>query len=561
MKSAAPSVKETGTGPFPSLSRMKALENLHGSAAFARLPEIQDMGLFQTRGPYVGAVLDKERVRYLRHNGPEHILAFAPTRSGKGVGLVLPTLLSWEESALIYDIKGENWALTAGWRRMYAKNICLKYDPGSPEGSVRFNPLGEIRLGTPYEVGDTQTLTSMIVDPEGKGLVDHWARTSHALLVGTILHCLYTARSKGEEATLFSVASTLSDPSKPPDQLFDEMKTATYCNGCPHKVAAAAAQDMLNKADNEKSGVISTATSFLTLYQDPIVAANTSHSEFRISDLMNKDKPVSLYLVVRPSDKDRLKPLIRLVINQILRRLTEHMEFKNGTSVKHYRHRLLLMIDEFPSLGKLAVFQESLAFMAGYGLKAYLIIQDLSQLYDAYGKDEAILSNCHVQIAYAPNKVETAEWLSKKCGVTTIIKKNVSASGKPGILQQRQYSESYQETQRPLLTLDECQRLPGPKKDANGLITEAGDMLIFVAGFPPVYGRQILYFTDSTFIARARLEPPNETDRCDDQIKRNSMVKDAFHRSSHHTADLPAELQNILRRESDAIDANRNLAG
>lgn len=240
-------------------------------------------------------------------------------------------------------------------------------------------------------------------------------------------------------------------------------------------------------------------------------ARNTAVSHFKIHDLMNTEDPVSLYLVVPPSDKDRLRPLIRLVVTQIVRGLTEKMAFEGGRSVAAYKHRLLLMLDEFPSLGKLDVFEESLAFIAGYGLKAYLIIQDISQLWTAYGKDESIFSNCHVRVAYAPNKIETAELLSKMVGTATMVKHNEQYSG--GLFGGKtNVTNSTQESQRPLLTADEVMRLPAARKDAEGNVIEPGDMLIFMAGQTPIYGKQILYFMDPTFSQRARLPAPEITD-------------------------------------------------
>ena len=483
-------------------------EHIHGSAHWATLDEVKKTGLLGTgRGVYVGAYQhpDKQRIEYLRHDGPEHIMAFAPTRSGKGVGLVLPTLLSWPHSALIYDIKGENYALTAGWRRSEANNYALKFEPTATDGSsVRFNPLQEIRLRTDKEVSDVQNIVTMIVDPDGKGLNDHWAKTGHALLVGAVLHVLYAEPDK----TLSGVANFLSDPSRTLLDTLNYMLQTEHdpdgIRGWPenvHPVVAASARDMLNKSENEMSGVLSTAMSFLTLYRDPVVSKNTAFSEFRVRDLMNADRPVSLYLVVPPSDKDRLKPLIRLIINQVVRTLTEKMEFKDGRSVAGYKHRLLLLIDEFPSLGKLDIFEESLAFIAGYGMKAYLIIQDISQLWTAYGKDESIFSNCHVRVAYAPNKIETA------------VKESASYSGDRLQPMLGNVSTSMQEVSRALLTPDEVMRLPAAEKDAKGDVTESGDMLVFVAGHPPIYGKQILYFLDPTFSARAKVQSPSQSDR------------------------------------------------
>lgn len=498
-------------------------QSLHGSAHWASRQEVEQTGLPGSgSGVYVGAWNDTERgeLRYLRHNGPEHIMAFAPTRSGKGVGLVLPTLLSWPHSALIYDIKGENWALTAGWRKREADNHVIKFEPSAVDGSsARFNPLAEVRVGTQREVADVQNIMNMIVDPDGKGLKDHWQKSGHALLVGVTLHVLYAERDK----TLHGVISFLSEPSRPFEEsmkfILDTDHDMTgpgwpLADGSPnycHPVAAAAARDMLNKDDKERSGVLSSAISYLTLFRDPIVARNTAMSDFTVRDLMNDDKPVSLYLVVPPSDKDRLRPLMRLLINQVVRGLTEKMQFQDGRSVAGYKHRLLLMLDEFPSLGKLDVFEESLAFIAGYGLKAYLIIQDISQLWTAYGKEESIFSNCHVRVAFAPNKIETAELLSKMTGTATVVKMNHTMSGSL-FGSQSQIQSSTQETQRPLLTADEVMRLPAATKDARGNVTEPGDMLIFMAGQTPIYGKQILYFLDPVFSARAKVPAPEKSD-------------------------------------------------
>jgi type IV secretion system protein VirD4 len=508
------------------VSRRQSLSGryLHGSAHFATKQDIVNAGLLRRRnqpneGVYVGGWQERRTTHYLRHNGPEHVLAFAPTRSGKGVGLVLPTLLSWPHSALVLDIKGEAWAFTSGWRSTEAGTVCLKFDPSCRDGSsIAYNPLSEIRLGEDIEVADAQNIATMIVDVDGKGLYDHWTKTSQALLVGAILHCCYREQQAGREATLATIAQEFSDPTCHFSDTMTEWLEAehdplkhrgwTAPNGtrtATHPVVAATARDMMNREEKEASSVLSTANSFLTLYRDPIVAHHTSRSDVRIADLMQHDKPVSLYLIVNPADKDRLKPLIRLMLTQITRRLLERMEYAGGEVTPHYRHRLLMLLDEFPSLGKLEVFEETLAVMGGYGIKAFLIIQNLEQLRQRYGQYESIVANCHIRCSYAPNKYETAELLSKMTGTTTIQKSAVNVSGRRMAPWLAQTSVSIQEVQRPLLTPDEVMRLKGPIKDAVGRIKEPGDMLIFSAGFPPIYGRQILHFQDQTFKARAAL--------------------------------------------------------
>lgn len=461
----------------------------------------------------------RTKLHYMRHDGPEHIAAIAPTRSGKGVGLVIPTLNSWPHSVVVYDTKGENYILSAGWRKKHANNVVLRFDPAEPGTGCHFNPLNEVRFGSLYQVADVQNLVTMIVDPDGKGLNDHWAKTSHAFLTGVVLHALYLARDPKYtgQATLKFVGDLLADPERPVADLLNEMLSYQHGGNAPGEgdiqakhVIQSSARAMLNKDEKELSGVLSTAESFLTLYRDPIIAANTADSDFTVDDLMDHDKPVSLYLVVSPANKDRLKPLIRLVLNQIVRGRTRDsmMPDASGRVAAKYKHRLLMLLDEFPSLGRLDVFQESLAYLAGYGIKCYLIMQDVAQLYAAYTRDESIISNCHIRIAYAPNKVDTAEWMSKMTGQSTVVNERISVSGKRFGVLMDSVSMNYDSTQRPLLTPDECMRLRGPTKDKDGNIIEPGEMLIFVAGHAPIRGTQILFFRDPTLLARSQVPAP-----------------------------------------------------
>src|SRR5262249_31711213 len=161
-----------------------------------------------------------------------------------------------------------------------------------------------------------------------------------------------------------------------------------------HPVVKEKVQEMLDKEDKDFSGVLSTAKTALTLYSDPLVADNTSAGDFHIDDLVNNTRPVSLYLVVPPSDKIRLRPLTRLIFTMIANALPERMVFQ-GAEQQRNLHRLLLLIDEFPSLNRMEIFADALSYMAGYGLKAYLITQDIRQIIDAYGQNESIVSNCH----------------------------------------------------------------------------------------------------------------------------------------------------------------------
>jgi type IV secretion system protein VirD4 len=179
-----------------------------------------------------------------------------------------------------------------------------------------------------------------------------------------------------------------------------------------------------------------------------------------------------------------------------------------GKAIPPHRHRLLMMIDEFPSYGKLEVFQEALAYIAAYGIKAYLIMQDIKQLWAAYGRDETIISHLHIRAAFAPNNLETAEWLSKMTGTTTLVKEHISTSGRRFGAVLQNVSRDFQEQSRPLMTPDEIMRLKAPLKGTDGQILEPGEMLVFATGFGPIRGTQSLYFLDRVFLERSKLPPP-----------------------------------------------------
>jgi type IV secretion system protein VirD4 len=456
----------------------------YGSARWAEAREIRKAGLLHPDGVLLGRWKDA----YLRHHGPEHVLCFAPTRSGKGVGLVVPTLLTWPGSAIVHDIKGENWGLTAGWRARFGR--VLLFDPTNTN-STAYNPLLEVRRGE-WEVRDVQNIADVLVDPEGAlEKRNHWEKTSHSLLVGTILHVLYAEKDK----TLAGVANFLSDPKRPIETTLRAMMTTPHLGKTGvHPVVASAARELLNKSENERSGVLSTAMSFLGLYRDPVVAAVTQRCDWRIRDLVEAESPVTLYLVVPPSDISRTKPLIRLILNQIGRRLTEELESKRR------RHRLLLMLDEFPALGRLDFFESALAFMAGYGLKSFLIAQSLNQIEKAYGQNNSILDNCHVRVSFATNDERTAKRVSDALGTATEMRamKNYAGSRLSPWLGHLMVSR--QETARPLLTPGEVMQLP------------ADDELILMSGCAPIRAKKARYFEDPEMKARI-LPPPALTDR------------------------------------------------
>ena len=512
-------------------ARQAKLVTTYGSARWASPPDLKRSGLRNAAGVFLGRADE----HYLRHDGPEHVMAFAPTRSGKGVGLVIPTLLSWTGSAVIHDIKGENFAVTAGWRQRFSH--CLYLNPTDPR-SAAYNPLLEVRRGT-QEVRDVQNIADVLVDPEGAlEKRNHWEKTSHSLLVGTILHVLYA----GEDKTLCGVANFLSDPKHPFEHTLKLMMTTPHLGPRGvHPVVASSAREVLNKSENERSGVLSTAMSFLGLYRDPTVAAVTSRCDWRIADLVAGEHPVSLYLVVPPSDISRTKPLIRLILNQIGRRLTESLENQDGAARKH---RVLFMLDEFPALGRLDFFESALAFMAGYGLRSFLIAQSLNQIEKAYGPNNSILDNCHVRIAFASNDERTAKRISDALGTATELRAQRNYAGHRLSPWLGHLMVSRQETARQLLTPGEVMQLP------------PDDEVVMVSGHPPVRAKKLRFYSDANFKPRLLPAPALTADGyADKPAARGDDWSGAFDRAAADAAQRAAatmdEDEGGLRRQPE----------
>ncbi len=650
----------------------------HGSAKWAIEEDLGKAKLLdQDEGLYIGGWQNekKGRVDYLRDNTQSHILAVAPTGAGKGVGLVTPNLLSWPGSVIVFDLKGENFLLTSGYRKnelnqnvvafnptsvdkvivkqeldeigidwatfvekltqagfaeqIDPQRIILKEDfsvikdkleelfPGDIDNNdflsvmqrpqfgscACFNPLNEIRKGA-HEVKDTQNLVETICDPDGKAGNNHWVLSSKSLLTAAILHTLYARKDK----SLAGVVELISDPKRPIYAFLDSMLKTQHdplglygwkdSSGFPtriHPTIASLAREMKNKGFEEFSGIVSTTMSFLSPFRDPILAQNTSRSDFTITDIIRGDKPLSLYIIVPPSDLQRIVPLLRILINQICGRLMENsslvmsynmienitlpiwqkitqystqwihqislrtmkrtgageggikleanavhvlekisnfsnrqaneisdrsLENRNQQikNIPMMNHKVLLMLDEFPALGKMENLKTAISYMRGYGLRAFLICQDLEQLNEKYGNNNSIIGHCDIRISYAANSEFTAQKISGLAGVTTIpnYTKNYSGSNT---------SIGESEIKRALILPDEILHLPDT------------DMLIF-AHKMNIYGAKIIYYKDPWFLKMSQIKPVLMSDRL--------STKNDF-----------SSITNVVEYEEPRIDAQK----
>lgn len=569
---------------------VKNMQNLssYGTAKWASSKDIRKAGIGQPDGVTIGinpykfkSYADENIFKKLLHdNGPAHIGVFAPTRSGKGAAIIIPTCLEWKNSLVVLDLKGENFNFTASYRKKALKNKIIKFEPFCEDGtSAKWNPIAEIRMGTNKEISDVMSLAHMIADPTGKGGEkgdSHWIDTSTALIQTVILHLLYAHKRQDLPVpTLSDVSNFLSSKAMPFDDAIEQMKGYAHISTkdffennvlekiygnyilsdfeafnknladkgiivdsirlkeiklklreeppeliekynskfrtiheiqeyykdefkkgnlnfeeedspfnilLTHPKVADGAAECQNRDAREQGSVTSSANAKFNLYRDPIIARNTSCSEFVSTDVMNPNQPLTIYLVIPPNKVQDAIPLIRIFINYVLDRNMESMQFSEAKK----KQRCLFLLDEFPQLGRIEKMETGMAIMAGYGLKVLLIAQDVNQVNKNYSKDNSIISNCHIRIFYTPNDTETAKNICDFLGKETIKVANESQAGS------FKTNKSWNQAGRELLTLSEITQLP---KD---------DEIILMAGLPPIKAKKAWYFKIKYFMNRCK---------------------------------------------------------
>lgn len=459
--------------------------------AWGGFDDARTAGLFARSGTVLGK-LDGE---VLCFNGPEHQLLIGASRSGKGRGHVVPSLLAWPASALVLDIKGEladgdprhDFLGTAGFRETLGP--VLRFAPTRAD-SVHFNPLFEVRRG-PNEVRDVQNIVEILIDPSGDGRYqDFWDRSAKQILVGLILHVLYA------EPPARKTLAVTREKLRNFDATALEMKSVYHrispVTGAPeiHPEVLHAAESFIASEERVKSGIKATAESFFGLFADEIIARKTARSDFRIGDLMCGDRPVTLYLQPPPSDALRLTPLMRLVINQFARALMEDQTRDAQGRLK--RHRMLLLLDEFPMLGRMPFFEVMMGAMAGYGLKASLVCQSLNHITKAYGRENVILDNCHIVTAFAASDNDTSERISKMAGEVWELRESHTERRPRPLLGWGRRSITLREERRPLISPAQVRALP------------ADEQLIFVSGAKPIRAKKLKFDQERVFRTRPR---------------------------------------------------------
>lgn len=448
---------------------------LHGAARFANERELKRHGFRSTSGIVVG----RKGGRFLTFGGSEHVLVEAPTRSGKGTGIVIPNLLTWQGSVVVLDVKRENYDASAGFRAKYGQNVFL-YNPTDREGrTARYNPLAYIDRGDPDDVIiELQKIATMLfVAPErGEAFWANGARTGFTG-VGAWL-----AETSGEPLTMGAIYRHLTEGDA---RSFFKKELAnpklSLSTGC-----RTALTDFAGGSDNSFADIKKTITNVLGLWLNPLVDAATSASDFDLRDL--RKCHISIYLGVSPDELDRIAPLYNLLFQQLIDLNVRELP---GDTMPI---PVLVILDEFARLGRASVIANAFSYVAGYGIRLLPVIQSRSQLRGVYGEHVAdeIVANCGVEVAFTPKELRVANELSERLGYVgqASVTKSLTING---WLANR--SKSISEQRRALMLPQELMQFPPDK------------LILLRGGIPPIIGNKVVYFSNRFFKSRAFLPP------------------------------------------------------
>ena len=461
-----------------------------------------------------GIFLGKDEYgRFLIDNTPGHAMMVARSGGGKGVAVVITSLITWKGSTLVNDIKGENWLYTAAYRKSLGHKV-FRFEAtadGIEKVSCHYNPMVEIRKGTVYEYQDAKNIALAIVSPD-RTKDPFFAPSAGVYLTAVILHVLYMVKSR--IANLADVYNFITSPQFTEDQKLQQMINSEHnSDGAEdlfyniyndvtilktgeelprtHPSVSKIGAEMADRADKERSGIISCAKIDLEAFIVPTIARNTAYSDFRISDLMNSEVPMDLYFVTAPNSVDITAVLLKLFITQILYILTDSMELnKQGENIA-FKHRLLLLLDELTAIGKVDMLHKAISYIRGWGMKALIIIQDMKQLKEVYGENNSFLGNMSTTLYYTTNDVDTAKYVETRLGNKT--EKILTKSYSQGLFfKKMNYSESY--VGRPLMRAEEVHTM------------DEKEVIILSAGKNPIHGKQARWYEIDEFKNRLARE-------------------------------------------------------
>ncbi|WP_369062160.1 type IV secretory system conjugative DNA transfer family protein [Caulobacter sp. 73W] len=495
----------------------KRPKSLHGDARFASSTEIRRAGLRERDGVILGAAGG----RLLRAGGRGHVFVCAPTGSGKSSGIIIPTLLSYQSGAVVLDIKGECWRQTAGLRQSIGQKVWL-FEPFAEHGrTARWNPLGHIDREDPQQTFDVLQRVATILFPDHEGATEgFWNLAGRNAFIGVAL--LVTATSD-RPLTLGEINRWFADI-----DLAETIKRrieGMAKQGAPLSEACKAA--LLNFCGNSEAvfgSIRLTVTTRLQAWSNPLVDAATSQSDFDLSRL--REDPATLYLCVAPGDLVRAAPIFSLLVELLL----DHICRRHP--VTQEAQPLLVLLDEFPSLGRLSVLAASFAWIGSYGVRLVCVVQNLGQLRAQYKEAaQAIHGNCDLQVYFAPNSFEDAQSISNLMGWHG---QKATSRSRPSGLASGRRSQSESEQRRALMLPDELMRMPRDR------------LIIFARGFAPIQGRWLKAWKLRAF--RRRISPPPH-------IPARAPMRTSAATTSRSPTGVPSAAQSRMRQRAYGREA------
>lgn len=492
----------------------KNKRSLHGEARFANKKEIEKMGLLQDKGLVVGKL---ESGELLKWKSSEFLALGAPTRSGKGVGIVIPNLMEWEESCVVLDIKQECFDFSSKYRRDILGQEVYLFNPFDFR-THRYNPLTYIDLeNETTRDNDLLDFVNLLYPADGDSTTVFFNQLAQNLFIGLAYLYKDLALTKDgreflEEQNLnvewsmcgllnLSAGFDLSIPSEEDEEDtkitgFDE--TFEYLEHL--ELISQGTKEKLNSyftidSQNTKSGVMSSFNAPLMIYRNQPITTATATSDFDLRDL--RKKKMTIFIGITPDKLAIARPILNIFFSQLLSVNTKELPQKNP----NLKYTCLLLLDEFTSIGNMPILKKGVSYIAGYHLRILMIFQALSQLEaqkpDGYGKDGAntLLQNMGVKIYYTPNEFEEAEKISKRLGDTTY--KAISKSYNHGkLLEAGSSSHSVSEQRRALMLPQELIELPQSKA------------LLMMNYQKPILCNKAFYYNDKYFIDKFKQVSP-----------------------------------------------------
>jgi len=458
-------------------------QNLFGEARFATKKEIKKAGLFG----HAGIIVGQYGGNYLMFGGQQHAIISAPTRSGKGVGIVIPNLLNWPESVVVLDIKQENWDVTSGFRKKHGQECYLFNPAASDYRSHRYNPLAYISEDPNFRIDDVQKIANMLF-PDRDGTDVIWTATPRSLFLGIVL---YLSETPEKPVTLGQVVrETLSHGDGA--QYFATVINERSASSNPLSTTCVRALNSYISiaAENTRAGILTSFRSRLELWMNPLVDAATSANDFDLREV--RTKKMSIYIGVTPDNLERMAPLINLFFQQLIDLNTRELPNQN----KNIKYSCLLLMDEFSAIGKIGVLAKGISYIAGYGLRLLPIIQSPTQLVEVYGSEiaQTFTTNHALNIIFPPKASETktandiSEWLGYKTVTGISVTKSKSIFKRSSADQNLQFSEQ----QRALMLPQEITSLG------------EGNELVIMENVRPILAKKVVYYKDQVFLDRLR---------------------------------------------------------